>query len=335
MLFNNNIARRFKKLLRAPFDQGSRHTVGRRLNTYYHSRAGLRNSNPNGIDIFDQDWDNLVILDACRYDEFAAAKGRHGIPGELKKRPSKASQTPEWLKSNFDGRQLHDVVYVTGTAMPYHLALTDPADPSQRQQKYGFDLDVHDLINVWADPPEESVPVYDEGREQDRIILPEAMCSKALEVSEEYPHKRLIIHIGPPHDPYLGPTGERLHQRAAHPWNAFMRGDLDVDVDDLRQAYIENVDIAVSAVVELIDKLPGKTVISSDHGDLLWERSSPIPIKDFLHPEQTYVQELITVPWNVTVNGTKETHPDPPVDYESRIGGGREAEDQLRALGYL
>jgi len=59
-----------------------RHTVGRRINTLYHSRLGSRIGNPQGIDIFGQDWDNLIILDARRYDEFSKAKRRHQLGGD-------------------------------------------------------------------------------------------------------------------------------------------------------------------------------------------------------------------------------------------------------------
>ncbi len=321
-------------VLRAPFDRKARHTIGQLVNTYYHSRGGRRDHNPNGIDVLKQDWDNLVILDACRYDAFEAAKERHAVPGRLKSRISRGSQTPEWLKANFGGRKLHDVVYVTGTAMPYHLSIANPDDPSSRQQRWGFDLDVHDLVNVWMDPPAESLPLY-EDRIQSRIILPEAMRQEAVAAEERYPHKRLVVHIVPPHDPYIGPTGEEIHEMADNPWRAYLNGELDIDIELLRTAYRENVDLAVKAAKDLTEDLSGRTVISSDHGDLLWERSGPFPTKEYLHPEQTYVPELVRVPWNVTENGSKTTHADPPTGYKDQQTGEDDARGQLRALGYI
>lgn len=321
-------------LLSLPFDRDARHTLGRRINTVYHSRNGRRRENPDGFDLFDAEWDNLIVLGACRYDAFVASKRRHDLPGELEARTSKGSQTPEWLYANFDGRQLHDTVYVTGTAMPYHLSLADPPNQSQRQRRWGFDIDVHDLVNVWADPSDDWFDMYID-RIQEQIVPPSVMCDAARDALEQYPHKRLLVHITPPHDPYLGPTGRELHEEAERPWMALLDGELDADIDRLRRAYRENVDLAVEPVVDLVDDLPGRTIVTADHGELLWNRSSPVPVRDFLHPEQTYVEELVRVPWNVVENGTRETRADPPAAYERRHPERTESTDQLRALGYL
>ncbi len=44
-----------------------------------------------------EDWDNLVILDACRHDAF---EDLNEIKGDLEKKASKASMTVEWLEKN-------------------------------------------------------------------------------------------------------------------------------------------------------------------------------------------------------------------------------------------
>lgn len=54
-----------------------------------------------GIDIIDQDWDNLIILDGCRYDYF---KQQNDLNGQLQPVISKSSTSskfascPLWLK---------------------------------------------------------------------------------------------------------------------------------------------------------------------------------------------------------------------------------------------
>lgn len=42
--------------------------ISRKLNRFFHTPASTRNQYPEGVDIFNQDWDNLLILDACQYD---------------------------------------------------------------------------------------------------------------------------------------------------------------------------------------------------------------------------------------------------------------------------
>lgn len=63
------------------------------------------------MDVFSEDWDALVVLDARRYD---MSERVHNLNGILSARQSKESATTEWLNANFDSRDLTDTVYVTG-----------------------------------------------------------------------------------------------------------------------------------------------------------------------------------------------------------------------------
>lgn len=57
-----------------------------------------------------EDWDNLVLLDACRYDQFERL---NTISGVLENRISQGSSTFEFLTENIAGKKSHDTVYVT------------------------------------------------------------------------------------------------------------------------------------------------------------------------------------------------------------------------------
>lgn len=63
-----------------------------------------------GIDVPNADWDNLVVLDACRYDLFEEL---HTFPGDLKSVISRGSNTVKWLQTDFKKEQYSDIVYVT------------------------------------------------------------------------------------------------------------------------------------------------------------------------------------------------------------------------------
>jgi len=78
-----------------------------------HRRVNIRR-NPSGTDVMSEDWDNLILLDACRYDAFSKV---NTLKGNLEERVSKGSTSKEFIKSNFVGRELHDTVYIT--ANPY------------------------------------------------------------------------------------------------------------------------------------------------------------------------------------------------------------------------
>lgn len=59
--------------------------------------------------IAEKSWDNLIILDACRFDAFALV---NRTPGRLTKIVSAGSSTWEWLPKNFLNRKMKDVIYI-------------------------------------------------------------------------------------------------------------------------------------------------------------------------------------------------------------------------------
>lgn len=75
------------------------------LNRVLTSGIEYKNSpecNASGVNIIDADWDQLLILDACRYDIFSEHAGE--LPGTLSRRESKASATRQFLEANFGGK---------------------------------------------------------------------------------------------------------------------------------------------------------------------------------------------------------------------------------------
>lgn len=50
---------------------------------YNHWKNG-QNYNADGFHIFDEDWDNLIVLDACRFDAFSRVNTQNHI---LQNRP--------------------------------------------------------------------------------------------------------------------------------------------------------------------------------------------------------------------------------------------------------
>lgn len=307
-----------------------KHQLKRNLNRLYHSRLLRRQYNTQGVDIFTEDWDNLIILDACRFDALEWHHSEGALSGKLESRTSRGSFTPEWLSANFDGRDLTDTVYVTGMPMPFRLGVLN-AEGSMFPE-YSFDLEVHDIVNVWK----ENGKALDPDDDVNIIVDPDDVASAAVDAQENYPNKRLLVHIVQPHDPYVGAIGESLPN---FPWEKRMYKGKNIDLKEIRRAYYENVEIAVNSLQDLLPELRGKTVVSSDHGELLWENSFPIPFTDFKHTNKMYIESLVKVPWLINERGKrKDIFPEPPSrEYGDNEGGGmtEAAENQLRALGYM
>jgi hypothetical protein len=298
--------KQFRKVIESP------DLALREINRLYYSRLGQERGNPKGIDIFNEDWDNLIILDACRYDMFDQ---EHSLSGRLESRISKGSHTSEFLAANFAGRDLRDTVYVTASPMYY-----------RNQEHLGTTF--HDVVNVWRDAG---------WHDESRTVLPDTMADFATRTAKKYPEKRLIVHCLQPHYPFIGSIG-REHfdlDKLNFEWSDARQGTLEISDEILWQAFRENLTLVLPHVEELLGELPGRTVVTSDHGQMIGERSSPVPMIEYGHPPGLYTDELVKVPWLIHDNGARKTvTAGEPVEQGQEIGED-EVRDRLESLGYV
>lgn len=286
----------------------------RKLNKLYFSQFGARTYNTSGVDVFGRDWDNLIILDACRYDLFERWSG---LDGDLEQVTSRGASTTEFLDGNFSGRNLHDVVYVT-------------ANPQYFRHRGSIDCELHDVVNVWRE---------DGWNEKYGTVLPETVEGFAATAAEKYDDKRLVVHYMQPHYPFLdaGTTFDKGQlenpDNDAAFWRRIMTGKLSVNTDRLWALYEHNLEVVLKSVDQLLDSLDGKTVVTSDHGNMLGERSAPIPIREWGHPRGIHTPELVEVPWLVREGERREIVAETP---KKATGQDADAsvEQRLRDLGY-
>lgn len=286
----------------------------REIDRLCYTRMKTWSYNRNGINIFEQDWDNLFILDACRFDLFQEVAD---IPGQTKAVQSRGSATKEFLRGNFDGETPSDTVYVTASPMLY-------------RQRNKVDVEFHDVINVWKEQG---------WNEQHRTVMPETMGQATLEAAERFPNKRLLVHFIQPHYPFVGPTGEKHFNNSQlnFQWADVASGELELPEGVLRQAYRENLEAVLPTVEELLRVLDGRTVVTSDHGQMFGNRMFPIPVRTYGHPFGLYSEELVKVPWHVFDEGQRRkiTTEEQPESSESERDSEELARERLRDLGYV
>lgn len=321
MVSASNNLRDLRKAMRNPsiIQRGFRRIIEYPLipanNQYFKFKHG------KGIKVINEDWDNLFILDACRYDYFA---DQNTINGELKPVTSRGSTSWEFMEGNFVDQNIHDTVYVT--ANPYVERLSDDVF-----------FTVENVLDRW--------------NEDLATVLPADIVNAAIDAHAQYPHKRLIVHFMQPHLPWLGSTARQIrekidlcgwHKYHAHEtrntsqsgmsyWSAVRQGD--ISEKEMVQAYRETLDIVLDHAAELLNQIPGKSIITADHGEMLGEQIIPFTRNRYAHPYGIYTSELRTVPW-------LETHSDSRRDViaEEPIGFERLDDnivhDRLQALGY-
>ncbi|WP_146417091.1 hypothetical protein [Haloarcula sp. CGMCC 1.6347] len=262
----------------------------------------------------ESEWDNLLLLDACRYDMF---QNHNELEGNLKKIESMGSSTTEFLIGNFSDRVLHDTVYVT-------------ANPQYYRHKDTINCEFHNVIHVWKDDGWDS---------EYQTVLPETVTEYARHAASEYNKKRLIVHYIQPHYPFLDSEVKFDKGQLYDPnnnksfWAGLMTGKLSVKKSRIWELYENNLEHVLDSIRDLADTLDGRTVVTSDHGNMVGERSFPIPIREWGHPRGTHTRQLVEVPWLDLGGNNRKIVPDPPanqVDDQST----EVVTDRLESLGY-
>lgn len=244
----------------------------------------------NGIGILDEEWDHLIILDACRYDMFedAVRKGTLSLDGHLERRISRGSHTEEFLRENFDpSAKYDDIVYVSGNP---HVEKIFPGC-------------FHRTISVWVDG----------WSDEHHTVLPETMVERAIRAHRDFPDRRLIVHFMQPHFPFLplGSVGdlglERFREAVMAEQDEFENPTIwrlleagRVSIKQVRWGYRKNLDLVLPHAERLARILRGRIVITSDHGNALGERYHPlIPIRVYGHHYNVRIPALVEVPWYI------------------------------------
>jgi arylsulfatase A-like enzyme len=270
------------------------------------------------MSIADEDWDHLIVLDACRYDVFKEVYQDY-FDGELSKRESPGCRTPDWFKAEFDGKNFGDIVYISSN--PH---INSKAESKGIKASENF----HKVIDVW----------FDGWNEKKMTVPPQEVRDAAIKANSDYSDKRMIIHFIQPHYPYLdkkieglnwvkgeekdseitfkervirkaerellgdrlskliGRTNtwrvrEKLRARCRDGQDEKVWRELHNDMDEWHRLYEDNLRRALEQVKDLIEQLDGKIVVTADHGEALGEEDV------FVHPPNTDVDVLKEVPW--------------------------------------
>jgi len=224
-----------------------------------------------------EQWDILIVLDACRYDYFREEYEKF-LEGKLIKAWSPASGTTPWLKKTFGGYYPDVQVF---SATPFI-------------NSRGIDLLDYKAIEHF--PPKNIIDIWDFGwNDTLKTVHPKTVVETAL--SQIDYKKRQIIWFLQPHGPWIGNPkiipppiikGTMFDEMIIP---LLRKGKLSPK--KFKDAYRGNLRLVLKYVSKLITELPEskRIVITSDHGELLGEYGS------FLHYSFLTVPELREVPY--------------------------------------
>lgn len=236
-----------------------------------------------------KDWDVLIILDACRYDYFKNVYENY-LSGELRKAESEGHRTSEWLAKTWADEKPYNLTYVSANPFINSLGID--------RTNWGYNPTEHfeRIIDLWKSE-------WDENLE---TVLPKRVNYRFIDEYAQNSNERFVVHYIQPHYPFLS-IGPELHGVSTEQPNQGVRGRIGVimtrffgrrttnklrdflglkneggkteyeavaenhGVDGLREYYLENIRIVVEKVSQIVPKIDGRIVVTSDHGDFLGE----------------------------------------------------------------
>lgn len=266
---------------------------------------------------FNEGWDNLIILDACRADLFETNVDLDAFD-EYSTKYSNASLTAEWVKKNLQDAEFSDTVYVSSNPFISMFA------------KENF----YELVELWKDQFDDEY----------HTVLPETVTQQALDAYQ--PDKKLVAHYMQPHWPFyvyemgrapedsmdiLG-RGETNEDEPHNPFKGLRQGQYTTD--EVWKAYEETFQAVYPHALELARSLDGRTVITSDHGNLFGENLHRyIPIRLYGHPTRGLRHpDLVEVPWAV-IDGERRATTDQNI-LDSKDLDQKAVDNKLNHLGY-
>lgn len=108
--------------------------------------GGIRNFGKHfykdGTTIFDEDWDVLIILDACRHDLMAEVEDEYSWITQCSRRTSAGGASFDWMKANFNEQYkdiMSDTVYITGNGFSREHVDSDLFEAVDEVWQYGWD----------------------------------------------------------------------------------------------------------------------------------------------------------------------------------------------------
>lgn len=244
--------------------------------------SGLEEYNGVPQTPFSKEWDVLVVLDACRIDQYQRV-----VSDNVDKRISLGCKTPEFIEENFSSGQYDETVYVTGNP---HFNEQHFKRLTGRTPDEVFHEVYHTYSTDWNDSA--------------NTVLPRPVMRDGLNAQKLFDDKRIVMHFMQPHYPFVksnltsrGIRSDLDHDREGESvWNKAERGIYSRE--QVKEGYDNNLLYFAQFLDEISSEFNGKIVVTADHGNLVGENR--LYGHNFSGSDSKHLRE---VPWHVISDG--------------------------------
>lgn len=283
---------------------------------------------PVGTNVYDHDWDVLVILDACRVDILRELAESYDFLDDVESISSVGSHSREWMAKTFTPARLsavNETAYVTGNVFS-EQTFDDSGEQVARYSPFSPDswptVDADDfarLDEVWRDGWDDELGT----------VPPRTITDRVIDIARTHDPERIVAHYMQPHTPFVAPDYWSNPTETSMPLSEMNLKRLrrgEVSTETFLSGYRANLELVLDELVLLRQNLDAETVaITADHGEALGELGVYGHPIGFLHPS------VKRVPWvETTATDTGEHVPEQTVTESSS-----DVSDRLSALGYV
>lgn len=292
-----------------------------------------------GENIYDEDWDLLIVLDACRSDTLKEVSDEYSFINRVSTKMSVGSTSLEWFLKTFTEQyedRIRETKYLTTNGyfgqlesdMTDYFSFVSTSDTHIEQSGIVNKLVNRATINTTNFADITYLYHLEDQNPYGPTVLPDNVTSAAIKAARENKSPKLIVHYMQPHAPYVNGPLDRgeIYNYESSPFAALRCGESH---DRVYNAYKDNLRLVLDSVDRLIHNIDiDNVVITADHGELFGEFGLYGHMAGMPHPK------LKQVPWvETTATNTREE----TVEIEKENPGNTEEQTQelLRALGYI
>lgn len=229
------------------------------------ARRGLL-SPPPMYNMIDEDFDLLVVLDACRFDLMESVVDEYDWAHMMRPYVA-ASSSQEWISRTFMTRD---------SPLPFAVADLWPelTDPGRYAEHFETDL-LDDVAYVTWNPYSAMLDGdrfgrFEEvwrGKEASETIEPRDMTDAVVSLMRGGWDGRVVVHYQQPHLPFRDEDDEDFEDSA---WERYQRGELDYG--KMWAMYQDNLRWAMDDISLLLENVDASSVaVTADHGNALGE----------------------------------------------------------------
>lgn len=294
---------------------------------YLMAWFGITSRVPSGTNVYDREWDVLIVLDACRVDTLREVADEYDFIDDVDEMWSVGSHSAEWLAQTFSAdyrAEIERTHYVTGN--PHTTRVLEQRMMPPMNNTLPFDGTEWDVVDIDAF---DSVTMVWETQKDDtyRVTLPQAMTDYAIDAGRTRDSDRLIVHYMQPHLPYIGQAfaeGRAPTEIEINGYECLESGDADRET--VYELYTETLRLVLDEVAVLLENIDADRVaITADHGEEFGE------VGAYGHPEGFPHPIVKKVPW-VETSARDTGSRDPDIDTDEKLDV--DLEEHLQDLGY-